>query len=309
MTTPATPSPNRRSQLASRLVAGFAAVGVFTALAWADVHRLGNSRPMAWLVPLVLLVASGAGREAVRLAAGAGIRLAPWLVPLGAAVIAAAPAIVPVGSGVSADPLATIGRAAVACMAVVAAIFVAGIGRYVAGTREVVRVAGSIAAAVVIGLPLSFIVALRLRHAAPAPPDSVATLVPLISLIAAVKAGDIAAYAVGSTVGRNRMAPTLSPGKTWEGAAASLVASLAASWFVLEQVAADQAGQPLGGWVAYGLLVGMAGMAGDLAESLVKRDLGAKDSGRFLGGMGGYLDLIDSLTLAGPVAWLLWTLG
>ena len=71
----------------------------------------------------------------------------------------------------------------------------------------------------------------------------------------------------------------------------------------------DLAARPLGGWLVYGLCVGMAGMMGDLAESLVKRDLGAKDSGSILGGMGGFLDLADSLLLAGPVAWLLWALG
>ena len=63
----------------------------------------------------------------------------------------------------------------------------------------------------------------------------------------------------------------------------------------------------LGGAGAFA--AGMAGMMGDLAESLVKRDLGAKDSGSILGGMGGFLDLADSLLLAGPVAWLLWALG
>jgi phosphatidate cytidylyltransferase len=55
--------------------------------------------------------------------------------------------------------------------------------------------------------------------------------------------------------------------------------------------------------------VGLAGIAGDLSESLVKRDLQAKDSGGALGGMGGFLDLVDSLLLAAPVAWVLWAIG
>jgi phosphatidate cytidylyltransferase len=105
------------------------------------------------------------------------------------------------------------------------------------------------------------------------------------------------------------MAARLSPGKTWEGAAASLAASLAASWIVLDRVDWPTADRPWGGWPAFGVLVGMAGMAGDLAESLVKRDLDAKDSGRSLGGLGGVLDLVDSLLLAAPVAWALWVAG
>ena len=57
------------------------------------------------------------------------------------------------------------------------------------------------------------------------------------------------------------------------------------------------------------MAVGVAGMLGDLAESLVKRELSAKDSGRSLGGLGGFLDLVDATLLAAPVAWMLWVLG
>ena len=83
---------------------------------------------------------------------------------------------------------------------------------------------------------------------------------------------------------------------------------LLAAWLILEQpfFGSSSSLQPLGGWIGYGLLVGIAGMAGDLAESLIKRELGAKDSGQMLGGLGGVLDLIDSLLFAAPVAWLLW---
>jgi phosphatidate cytidylyltransferase len=87
------------------------------------------------------------------------------------------------------------------------------------------------------------------------------------------------------------------------------VASVAVAWLVLERLPWAAVARPWGGWIAYGLLVGVAGMAGDLAESLLKRDLGAKDSGTSLGGLGGVLDLVDSLLLAAPVAWLLWVAG
>ena len=129
---------------------------------------------------------------------------------------------------------------------------------------------------------------------------------PLLSLVAVVKAGDVAAYAVGSVVGRTRLAPALSPGKTWEGAAASVAGSLMAAWFVIERTGLDAANRPWGGWIVYGLAIGLAGMLGDLAESLLKRESGSKDSGTSLGGLGGVLDLVDSLLFAAPVAWLLW---
>lgn len=307
MTAPAASQP--RSRLASRLMAGAAVLAAFAALAWADAHGLWGAPPVAWLLPVVLVVAAGGGREAVRLAAAAGIPLAAGLVPVGAAAIAASPAwysLLPTGS---ADRVGSLGPAAVACMAVVATAFGTGVSRYAGDGRDVVRAAGSVAAAVAIGLPLAFMVALRLLPVTAAAEAPFVKLVPVISLIAVVKAGDIAAYAVGSLLGRHRLAPRLSPGKTWEGAGASIVASIAMAWIVIEWWAGGRAGRPCGGWLAYGLVVGVAGMVGDLAESLVKRDLGAKDSGRSLGGMGGCLDLVDSLLLAGPVAWLLWALA
>ncbi|NBQ26353.1 MAG: hypothetical protein EBU26_19240, partial [Verrucomicrobia bacterium] len=113
---------------------------------------------------------------------------------------------------------------------------------------------------------------------------------------------DTGAYVSGKLLGKRKIMPHVSPGKTWEGAAGSVGGSLLAAWLILEQpfFGSPIALQPLGGWVGYGLLVGVAGMAGDLAESLIKRELGAKDSGRLLGGLGGVLDLIDSLLFAAP---------
>jgi phosphatidate cytidylyltransferase len=134
-------------------------------------------------------------------------------------------------------------------------------------------------------------------------------MLPLVSLVAVAKAGDIAAYLGGTLLGRHRMTAALSPGKTWEGAVASLAGSSAAAWIVLEQFGSGALARPWGGWLVFGLGVGLAAMVGDLAESLLKRECGAKDSGRSLGGLGGFLDLVDSLLFAAPVAWLLWVLG
>ena len=134
-------------------------------------------------------------------------------------------------------------------------------------------------------------------------------MLPLASLVAVVKGGDIMAYIVGVLVGRSKMAPLLSPGKTWEGTIASLVSSTLVASLLLDLIAPEAAGLPYGGWLLYGPLVGLAGIVGDLGESLVKRGLQAKDSGGLLGGLGGVLDLIDCMLVAAPVAWLLWALG
>ncbi len=309
MNQPAATPATKGGSLASRLVVATIVITAFAALAWADATALGGGPRAAWLLPVVLLVAAGGSLETVRLAAARGIPLAATLVPAATAAIAASPALaVWLGGADPARPWEAMGATTVACAAALGMVFVIEITRYVPGGPALSRIAGSLAAMVAIGLPLAFTVGLRLLETR----SGIAPwlgLLPVASLIAVVKAGDIAAYAVGSLVGRHRMAPALSPGKTWEGAAASLVAAVFVAWLVLDRGAAETAWRPWGGWPLYGLLLGLAGMAGDLSESLVKRELAAKDSGVSLGGMGGFLDLIDSLLFAAPVAWLLWVAG
>jgi len=320
---PPSTGPRGIAALASRVVFAAALVAVFAGLTWADWNRLGGTPPSWWLLPLAAALAIGGIDELVALFAGRGLTLPGWLLrPAVVAIVLSAafavggfpgrlsPAAEAVGAGWTAATVAlTIG-----------ALGIVEIARYrpaggalqqpAGGALE--RLAAGTFAAVFVGLPLAFMVALRLLHAGhPGPPDQRGDpgVLPLISFIAVVKAGDIAAYGVGSLCGRHRMAPLLSPGKTWEGAAASLAASLAAAWFVLGQCRAWGLVGPWGSWPVYGAVVGLAGMAGDLVESLVKRECGSKDSGRSLGGLGGVLDLVDSLLLAAPVAWLLWVAG
>lgn len=134
--------------------------------------------------------------------------------------------------------------------------------------------------------------------------------VALVSMIAVVKAGDTGAYTAGRLFGRHRMAPTISPGKTWEGAAGGLLLACAAAWLTLQVwMPTMVTATPPGGrwaWALYGVLVSAAGMFGDLAESLLKRDAGRKDSSTWMPGFGGVLDLVDSLLTGGPVALVLW---
>jgi phosphatidate cytidylyltransferase len=126
--------------------------------------------------------------------------------------------------------------------------------------------------------------------------------------------GDIGAFTVGKICGRTKLAPRLSPGKTIEGAIGGLVFACFGSWVALAVIAPLIAPLPSGwvppgrGWLIYGVAVGATGMVGDLAESLIKRDMGTKDSSLWLPGFGGVLDLLDSVLLAAPVAYLFWSL-
>ncbi len=123
----------------------------------------------------------------------------------------------------------------------------------------------------------------------------------LLFTLCLVWAGDTLAYFVGKSLGRIKMAPALSPKKTWEGAFANLIASLLvavafAHWLRMDALAL----------LAIACLANIAGQIGDLLQSTYKRSAGVKDSGTLLPGHGGMLDRIDSLVLACPVVWLAW---
>ena len=119
-------------------------------------------------------------------------------------------------------------------------------------------------------------------------------------LTAAVWANDTAAYFAGSAWGRRKLAPAISPGKTWEGAAAGLAGAGLAGL----GMAAAFGREP---WSALmlGVFLGLCGQLGDLFESMLKRDFGVKDSGSFLPGHGGVLDRFDSLFFAAPLLYYL----
>ena len=133
----------------------------------------------------------------------------------------------------------------------------------------------------------------------------------VLFLLFVVWAGDTAAYYAGRAWGRHKLAPSLSPGKSWEGAIASVLGSaLIAAGLVglstlLQQhdIAVLSYPDDLWYWMLLAGIVNVAGQVGDLAESALKRSAGVKDSGNLLPGHGGVLDRIDSLLLAAPALW------
>lgn len=123
-------------------------------------------------------------------------------------------------------------------------------------------------------------------------------------------AGDSAAFFVGHAVGRRKLAPHASPGKTVEGGVAGLVGAVLAAALVAWWGPSGFPGAALSVPTAMilGLILGVAAQVGDLAESILKREAGVKDSGRLLPGHGGALDRLDALLFAFPVAWMLLSL-
>jgi len=130
-------------------------------------------------------------------------------------------------------------------------------------------------------------------------------------LLCVVWAGDTTALYVGRALGRHKLAPRLSPGKTWEGSAGSVVGSLIAAGLLLELANLLQARDlawlsfpdETWYWLVLAVIVNVAAQVGDLAESALKRSAGVKDSGSLLPGHGGVLDRIDALLLAAPALW------
>ncbi len=121
----------------------------------------------------------------------------------------------------------------------------------------------------------------------------------LFTLLLAVWAGDTLAYFGGRLLGRHKMAPTTSPGKTWEG----FVFGTAATIFVTFIALYKQDFLSIPQSIALGVVVAIAAPLGDLFESLMKRDAGVKDSGSLLGGHGGMLDRLDAFLVAAPAAY------
>lgn len=158
------------------------------------------------------------------------------------------------------------------------------------------RLALTLLALVYLGLLPAFFIQVRWL----AEPDTSAVMLALVVFVP--KGNDIGAFFTGTFWGRHKMTPILSPKKTWEGFAGGMLTGVgvAVGLSFLAPVFHNGMGEAIG----FGLAVGLAGVLGDLAESLIKRDCQTKDASHTIPGFGGILDVIDSVLLAAPVGYL-----
>jgi phosphatidate cytidylyltransferase len=126
----------------------------------------------------------------------------------------------------------------------------------------------------------------------------------LLYFILITKFSDMGAYAVGSLIGKHKMIPRISPGKTWEGFAGAILVSTGASLAFVYFFGAHMYGMNSLHAVILGVVLSCTAVIGDLIESLFKRETGVKDSGNFFPGIGGILDLLDSLLFNAPIMYL-----
>jgi phosphatidate cytidylyltransferase len=293
-----------------RLIIGSALVALLLGLCWLDVRA---EWPGVYLFPLALVLCVLGTDELVAMFRAVGHK--PHRVAtIGATLTALLGACIPIAWPENAIAGGAMAYLALGLAAGLMIVLITELVHYTAPGKSINQLAMSSFAVLYLGGMLGFLVQLRLLPLG----GNLAGggMLALFSMIAIVKFTDIGAYFGGRQWGKHKMAPVISPGKTWEGAACGLLVGTIAGFIVLGPVRSSLGVQLDPGrlpWfvgvMIYGIVVSAAGMIGDLAESLLKRDAGVKDSSTWLPGFGGVLDLIDSLLLAAPVAYALWISG
>lgn len=307
--------------LQTRLVAAACIIAPLLALVWAD-HSWNFQHPGIWLFPVAVLIWSLAAGELRRMLSAGGVELSRKGSILAMGPVFLSPAIyvywpLLAGPRPPGCPLGYFGWPMLGLTLAVGVNFVVEMWRFRPGEgKSTIRLAAGMLVACYLGIPFAFVVALRLHE------GNAWGMLAILSLLVIVKMSDAGAYGAGRIWGKRKLAPQLSPNKTVEGAIGGLVvAGLAAVGFRWSLVPWLLDGHAVGGspaiehaggvaaWGLYGLLLAIAAMGGDLGESLIKRDLGVKDSSRWLPGLGGMLDLVDSILFAAPVAYFCWIAG
>lgn len=183
------------------------------------------------------------------------------------------------------------------CAGTLLALTIDELRSFTPGGQSTGRLAHALLGVLYLGGLASFFVNLRVLQ-----PDARTGTLSLVLAVFVPKGCDIGAYFTGRAIGKHKMSPVLSPNKTWEGAVGGLLTATAVALGV-------QSYHPIipGGWVGaagFGFVVGGVGLLGDLAESMIKRDAGAKDAAALIPGFGGVLDVVDAILFAAPVSFL-----
>lgn len=195
----------------------------------------------------------------------------------------------------------------IALMAALMATFISRARQFVTPGKTMIPLAADGFMIVYLGVPLAVIGLLRLQGPNLSPD---ASLLPLIATLVIIKGTDTGAYSFGKLMGKNKLAPILSPGKTIEGALGGIAFGVGGGLIVLyvipQQVASISVSVSLSWIITAAIFTSVSGQIGDLAESLIKRDVQQKDSAPLMPGLGGVLDLLDSLLMAAPMAYFFW---
>lgn len=302
-----------------RLLSAAVILAVLFALVWLDYERMFVGVEGVWLLPIFVVVTVLATEEVLSLFAAKGYRPVAWPLYVGNVLLSLA-ACGPIWVKLLeldttrglphelVQPLGQLGLPLLVLGLWSAVVFAAEMQQFQKPGRAAVHMAMAVFTLLYVGVLYGFLAALRLIH------GHEWGLLALLSFLTVVKMADTGAYFTGRLLGRHKMTPILSPKKTVEGAIGGIAAACASSWAIFFFAGPFLVGSTFVmpstiGWLTYGLVIAIAGMIGDLAESLLKRDMERKDSSTWLPGLGGVLDIIDAVLVAGPFAYVCWLLG
>ena len=299
--------------LRMRLIAAACIIGPILLLIWADDHgQLNGGHPGVWLAPLAVIASQMACAETLSLLAAKQLPFSRVAVHLATFAVVTCASIPIAWESYPEDCLLTkpgwawLGVALGFCIVVVDEMI-----RYKGPGDSIARIANSLFVVSYSGMLMTFLLGLRILE------PSRRGLLAFLGTVVIVKLSDAGAYFTGRAVGRHKMSPILSPKKTWEGAAGGVVAACLGAVYMLHVVrpwmykshAIEVAEVSLLICCLYGISITIAGMIGDLFESLLKRDAEVKDSSTWLPGLGGVLDVVDSALAAAPVSFAWWVTG
>ena len=290
-----------------RLILGVLLIAGLAGLCWLDAHA---ARPGVYLGPLAIVAAALAAGEMLRMFRAQGHQPTARTTFTGTLLPVVVSCLVVIGYDKS--PVFGLGRLGWLALALVVGLGVTIVGemrRYESPGRSIMQLALAALSVCYVGGLMGMLVQLRLVDPNGYGLGPWGQLLPLLSLIATVKLSDTMQYTFGRTFGKHKVAPTLSPGKTWEGTIGGIGSASLASAFGIAWLLKGSAGMTAAMLLKTGgfaLAVTIVGIIGDLAESMLKRDAGVKDSSDWLPGFGGVLDILDSLLLAAPVAYFFW---
>ncbi|MCA9213667.1 MAG: phosphatidate cytidylyltransferase [Planctomycetales bacterium] len=297
-----------------RMIAAICIIGPILLLIWLDDR---SSYPGIWLAPLAVLASQMACAETLTLFQAKNALTSKFGAHFGALAVvlcASAPFLwkeYPSDCVLTKPGWALLGIVLAFCIVVVEEML-----RYRGPGNSIARMANSMFVVFYAGALMTFMLGLRMLEGGPAESPSRKGLFAFMGAMMIVKLSDAGAYFVGRSLGRNKMAPILSPKKTWEGASGGLLVACGGAVFVF---------YVLGPWMSawgdtpptvpvvtcclYAASLTVAGMIGDLFESLLKRDAKVKDSSTWLPGLGGVLDVLDSALAVAPVSYAWWVTG
>jgi phosphatidate cytidylyltransferase len=300
-----------------RLLFGALFIAALVLWCWLDANV---ARPGAFLLPLALMVSWLGAEELLAMLNKRGRYPLPWVVYTGVLLTVLLSGIqVFWPDAATRSPIGALGWVAIGLIAGVLLALSGELSRFGGQWHSTLNVGLAMLVITYVGGLMGMIVQLRMLGGG----DARVGMFALVSLIATVKMSDTGQYFTGRLVGRHKLAPVVSPGKTWEGAIGGVVFAIGTAWFIFGWVAPRIVTTNLavlfdpltssvqGGLrvVTFAIALAAAGLLGDLAESMLKRDAEVKDSSTWLPGFGGVLDLLDSLLGAAPVAYLLWAIG